>query len=141
MRNGAVTKWLITGLLLLVAAQSFWILAPDPKPELSKIINSYPIGTQSAVYEVLSNSGGATVPMTYLYFVASRQPDAAEALKMLGDHTPFLVTRHPGAISAVDGLKITARTHDSVYSFTSTSLLREDGEVKPVSIDLAATSE
>ncbi|MDR0277103.1 MAG: hypothetical protein LBJ37_04400 [Paucimonas sp.] len=141
MRNGAGTKWLITGLLLLVAAQSFWIFIPEPKPELSKIINSYPIGTQSAVYEVLSNSGGATVPMTYLYFVASRQSDEAGALKMLGDHTPFLVTRHPGAITAVNGLKITARTRDSVYSFTSTSLLREDDEVKPVLIDLTATNE
>lgn len=134
-------KWLITGLLLLITAQSLWILTPDPKPELSKIANSYPIGTQSAVYEVLSNSGGATVPMTYLYFVASRQPDEAEALKMLEHHTPFLVTRHPGAITAVNGLKITARTQDSVYSFTSTSLLREDDEVKPVLIDLTATSE
>ena len=141
MRSSSGTKWLIIGLLLVIAAQSLGILTPGPKPELSKIINSYPIGTHSAVYEVLSNSGGATVPMTYLYFVASRQSDEAEALKMLGDHTPFLVTRHPGAITAVDGLKITAQTHDSVYSFTSTSLLREDNEIKPVLIDLTATSE
>ncbi len=141
MQNGMVTKWLVACLLLLLVAQSIWILTPDSKPELSQIINRYPIGAQGSVYEVLSNSGGATVPMTYLYFIAARQSDEAQALKMLEDHYPFLVTKQSGAITAVTGLKITARTHDSVYSFSSTSLLREDDEVKPVLIDLTATSE
>ena len=141
MQSSTVTKWLIICLSVLAVAQSLWIFTPNPKPELSKVINSYPIGTQSAVYEVLSNSGGATVPMTYLYFVAGRKSDETQVLKMLGDHYPFLVTRQPGAITAVNGLRITARTHDSVYSFTSESLLREGGEVEPVSIDLTASSQ
>lgn len=141
MQNGMVTKWLVACLLLLVVAQSVWIFTPDSKPELSQIINRYPIGTQGSVYEVLSNSGGATVPMVYLYFIAARQSDNVQALKMLEDHHPFLVTKQPGAITAVTSLKITARTHDSVYSYTSTSLLREDDEIKPVTIDLTATSE
>jgi len=139
--NSVIVKWLLTGLLLLVVAQSIWIFTPDSKPELTQIINRYPIGTQGSVYEVLSSSGGATVPMTYLYFIAARQSDNLQALKLLEDHHPFLVTKQPGAITAVTGLKITARTHDSVYSFSSTSLLREDDEVKPVLIDLTATSE
>ncbi|MEE1925289.1 hypothetical protein V0R50_17440 [Pseudomonas sp. 148P] len=141
MQNGMVTKWLVASLLLVVVVQSIWTFTPDPKPELSQIMNRYPIGTQGSVYEVLSNSGGATVPMVYLYFIAARQSDNAQALKLLEDHYPFLVTKQPGAITAVTGLKITARTHDSVYRYNSTSLLREDDEIKPVTIDLTATSE
>lgn len=77
MQNGMVTKWLVASLLLVVVVQSIWTFTPDPKPELSQIMNRYPIGTQGSVYEVLSNSGGATVPMVYLYFIAARQSDNA----------------------------------------------------------------
>ena len=41
----------------------------------------------------------------------------------------------------MNGLKITARTYDHVYRYTSRSLLQEEGEIKPVTIDLTATSD
>ncbi len=141
MRSPTVTKWLILCLSLLVIAQAFWIFTPSPRPPLSTVIKTTPIGEHNAVYEVLSNSGGATVPLIHLYFIAERETDETKVLAMLKDHTPFLVTRQADAIRAIDGLKITARTHDSVYSYTSTSLLREDDEITPVTIDLTATSE
>lgn len=141
MQRTAVTKWLIAGLLVVAIVQAFWIFSPAPQPALSKIISMTPIGTESAIYEVLSNSGGATVPMTYVYFVAARQPDENLALKLLKDRTPFLITRQAGAVTGVEGLKITVRTHDRIYSFHNSSLLRENGEIKPVTIDLTATSD
>ncbi|MDF0733750.1 hypothetical protein P0Y43_24025 [Pseudomonas entomophila] len=106
---------------------------------MSRIVSNLPIGKYSAVYEVLSNSGGATVPMTYLYFIAPRQDDEQKALDMLKGLSPFLVTRQPGAIERVQGLKVHARTHDTVYRYSSTAVLREDGEVSPVSVELTAT--
>ncbi|MDU9392547.1 hypothetical protein [Pseudomonas sp. zfem002] len=137
----ATCKWLITGLLVLVAAQAFWIFNPAPAPTLSNVIKTTPIGEHSAVYEVLSNSGGATVPLVYRYFIADREPDEVRALKMLKAHTPFLVTRQSDAIRAVEGLKITALTHARVYAFSNSALLRENGEIQPVTIDLSATSD
>ncbi|MFJ4375519.1 hypothetical protein ACIP1T_23300 [Pseudomonas japonica] len=141
MQNSAVTKWLIIGLLVLTITQALWIVASPSAPELGRVIKTTPIGEHSAVYEVLSNSGGATVPLVYRYFIADREPDEVRALKMLKEHTPFLVTRQSDAISAVEGLKITARTHDRVYEFSNSSLLRENGEIQPVTIDLSATSD
>jgi len=140
MQKPTVSKWLLIGLIMLVTVQSLWIFKPARKPDLSTIISSSPVGKQSAVYEVLSNAGGATVPLTYLYFIAPKQPDETQALKMLEDHSPFLVTRQANAIKAIDGFRITARTQDTVYSYTNSSLVREDSEIKPVTIDLTATS-
>ncbi|MCU1735701.1 MULTISPECIES: hypothetical protein [unclassified Pseudomonas] len=139
MRNPLVTKSLLAGLLLVVFAQGAWILMPASRPELSQVVSATPIGESSAVYEVLSNAGGATVPLTYLYFIAPRNEDERQTLKALEQLSPFLVTKQSGAVTSVEGLRVVARTHDQVYSYVSTAVLREAGEVKAVDIELTAT--
>lgn len=141
MEKIKTAPWLVAGMLLLIAGQFLWIFSSPPTPDLTRIVSSYPIGNRSVVYEVESDKGGATVAKTYLYFIGNDYPDETTALKALKGHSPFLVTRYSGAIIAVNGLKITARTYDHVYRYTSRSLLQEEGEIKPVTIDLTATSD
>ncbi|WP_236409782.1 hypothetical protein [Pseudomonas sp. S31] len=137
MRSRLATKWFIAVLLLLNLGQALWILSSRSHPVLTKVVSVTPIGKHSAVYEVLSDDGGATVPLTYLYFVAE-QAQRDEVLPNLKKLTPFLVTRQSGAIEHVEDLKIVARTQDKVYSYSSTSILEENGVVAPITIELTA---
>ena len=104
------------------------------------MVSATPIGKHSAVYEVLSDAGGATVPLVYLYFVADQTQNMDKLLPSLERLTPFLVTRQSGAIESVEGLKVAARTEERVYSYSSTTVIRENGAVVPVSIELKATT-
>lgn len=140
MRRRSATKWLIAALLLLALGQALWILTSGSKPVLTKVVSVTPIGKHSAVYEVLNNDGGATVPLIYLYFVAEQTQRDEQVLPNLKRLKPFLVTRQSGAIEHVEGLKIAARTQDTVYSYTSTSILKENGAVVPITIELTATA-
>lgn len=136
MKDRAI-KWLIAVLLLLNLGQGIWILSPKSQPVLTKVVSVTPIGKHSAIYEVLSDGGGATVPLTYLYFVAEKA-ERDEVLPILKKLTPFLVTGQSGAIEQVEDLKIVARTQDKVYSYSSTSILKENGVVAPITIELTA---
>jgi len=127
-------------LFLLAFAQAIWIFTEHSKPVLSKVVSVTPLGKHSAVYEVLSDAGNATVPLIYLYFVAEQTGRDDQVLPSLERLTPFLVTRQSGAVEHVAGLKVTARTQEQVYSYSSTAILREDGEVVPVKIELTATT-
>lgn len=140
MQSPTATKCLITALLLLSIGQSIWIFTSDSKPELTKVVAETPIGKHSAVYEVLSDTGGATVPLAYLYFIAEKKERGDQILPSLERLTPFLVTRQSGAVKNVEGLKIAVRTEEQVYSYSSTAILREDGAALPVTIELTATA-
>lgn len=115
-------------------------MSGTPQPSLSEVVNTTPIGKHSVVYEVLSDSGGATVGRTYLYYVFERQPSDEEALNKLQDQTPFLVTRQSGAITAVEGQRISARTGATVYRFSSLAILRENSQAIPLTVELTATA-
>ncbi|MFJ2546115.1 hypothetical protein ACIOVF_06570 [Pseudomonas sp. NPDC087612] len=141
MRNLSATKWLVGILTVIAVLQFTWIfMSGAPQPHLSAVVNTLPVGTHSAVYEVLSDCGGATVGHTYLYYVAERQPDDKAVLNNLQDQTPFLVSRQSGAIVAVDGRRIRARTQTTVYRFSSIAILRENDQAIPLIIELTATS-
>ncbi|WP_194790300.1 hypothetical protein [Pseudomonas sp. UFMG81] len=141
MQNRWATKW-VTGVLgLLALAQALWIWHPAAVPSLDKLEHSTPIGTHGAIYEVLSNSGGATTPLTYLYFIADRQDNEQLILDDLRNRSPFLITKQAGAIQKVEGLKVQVRTHDTVYRYSSVAFLKEDGEALPIIIELTATND
>jgi hypothetical protein len=127
-------------LFVLTLGQALWIFSAGSTPALTKIVSVTPISKHSAVYEVLSDAGGATVPMTYLYFVAEKKQPDDRALQSLRTLTPFLVTRQSGAVKYVEGLRISARTEEQVYSYSSTTALRENGAVLPVTVELTATA-
>ena len=140
MRNHSAIKWLVACLLLLTLGQALWIISADAKPVLSAVVSATPIGEHSAVYEVVSDGGGATVPLVYLYFVAERPRQDDELLQSLERLTPFLVTRQSGAVKQVEGLTVVARTQAQVYSFSSRTLLREGDATLPINIELSATT-
>lgn len=141
MRNLSATKWLVSILTVIAVLQFAWIFfSSTPQPHLSKVMNTLPVGTRSAIYEVLSDGGGATVGHTYFYYIAERQPNNEAALTHLQDQTPFLVSRQSGAIVAVNGRRIKARTHSTVYRFSSLAILRENGQATPLTVELTATS-
>nr|WP_225780249.1 hypothetical protein [Pseudomonas sp. Marseille-Q3773] len=127
-------------MLLLTLGQAIWIFSADSRPALTRIVSVTPIGKQSAIYEVLSDAGGATVPLTYLYFVAEKKQRDDQVLQGLERLTPFLVTRQSGAVQHVEGLRIAARTEEQVYSYSSTTVLKEGEMVLPVTIELTATA-
>ena len=140
MPSHTATRWLIGGLFVLTLGQALWIFSAGSTPALTKIVSATPISKHSAVYEVLSDAGGATVPMTYLYFVAEKKQPDDQALQSLRTLTPFLVTRQSGAVKYVEGLRISARTEEQVYSYSSSTALRENGAVLPVTVELTATA-
>lgn len=124
-------------IFLAAVAQALWIIATrESRPHLDRVITTTPIGHNSAVYEVLSNSGDATVGMTYFYFVHEKVSDESELLSVLEPRSAFLVSRQSKAVVAVNGTQIDTRTHDTVYRYSSLTVLHEGGRVMPVVIKL-----
>ena len=84
MQTRAPGKWVFRCLLSLCVLQAIWILLNYKfTAELSEIIQRYPVGDKAMVYVVLSDSGGATVPLTYHYFVHRSIEDDGLALESL----------------------------------------------------------
>ncbi|MFU4534582.1 hypothetical protein ACM73L_14390, partial [Pseudomonas aeruginosa] len=72
-------------------------------PSPTRIVSVKVVGNGGAIYEVLYDSGGATVPFVYRYFLMEFQADDAEALKKLRSAEPFLVTKSPNAVRETHG--------------------------------------
>lgn len=137
MRNPWVTRSAFIALCLVAVAQALWILAiRESRPSLDIVITTIPIGQNSAIYEVLSGSAGATVGMTYFYFVHEKVDNESQLLTLLEPQSAFLVTRQSKAVFAVNGTQVSARTHDTVYRYSSLTVLREGGRVIPVVVEL-----
>lgn len=88
MPSHTATRWLIGGLFVLTLGQALWIFSAGSTPALTKIVSATPISKHSAVYEVLSDAGGATVPMTYLYFVAEKNSQMIRHCRAFGRLRP-----------------------------------------------------
>ncbi|MFK3773630.1 hypothetical protein [Pseudomonas sp. NPDC089406] len=137
MQNPWVTRSALMALSLVVVAQALWMLATrENRPSLDRVITTTAIGQNSAVYEVLSDSAGATVGMTYFYFVHEKVDDESQLLTRLDPRSAFLVTRQSKAVIAVNGTQIQARTHDTVYRYSSLAILHEGEQAIPVTVEL-----
>ncbi|WP_246237890.1 hypothetical protein [Pseudomonas akapageensis] len=137
MRNPSATKWLLALLTVATLGQAAWIsFSGESPPQLSKVVNKTPIGQNGFVYEVQSDSGGATVPFVYFYYVLERQASDEGALSALREKSPFLATRQSGAIVSVSGNRIRAHTQDTVYSFSSLAVYGKKDQTAVVIIDL-----
>lgn len=140
MQKRAPSKIAFRCLVLICLAQAFWILIHYRfTAELSEIIQRYPVGDKAMVYVVLSNSGGATVPFTYHYFVHRRIDNNDLALESLREEgRAFLVTRdHDAATTVVDG-KVEVTVREKILAFNSPAFFRVDGEYLSVDIWLDA---
>jgi hypothetical protein len=140
MQNRAPNKVVFRCLILICLAQAFWILIHYRfTAELSEIIQRYPVGDKGMVYVVVSNSGGATVPFTYHYFIHRSIDDNELALESLRDEgRAFLVTRDHDAKTTVVNQRVEGEVRRKVLDFSSPAFFRVDGEYVSVDVWLDA---
>ncbi|MCK3864225.1 hypothetical protein E4P00_18005 [Pseudomonas sp. B329] len=141
MPNQGVTKWGIWALLIICLGQGLYIYISSPsRPDPSKVVSVTKVGEGGAIYEVLYDTGGATVADVYRYFLMDIQPSDEAALLKSKNSYPFLVTKSSNAVREVVEDKVKLKTNNTVYEFHSISIFKTNGEVQMVSFDLDATT-
>ncbi|MEG5265628.1 hypothetical protein TRP66_15115 [Pseudomonas sp. JDS28PS106] len=91
------------------------------------------------LYAVLSDSGGATVPMTYRYYVHRRMDNPSEALESLrNEGAAFLVTRDASARVEVQGNVVKIAVKKAVFSFNTPTLFQHQDGYTTVDVWLQA---
>lgn len=140
MQTRAPGKWVFRCLIMLCVVQAVWILLCYKfTAELSEIIQRYPVGDKAMVYVVVSDSGGATVPFTYHYFVHRSIEDNRSALASLRDNaTAFLVTRDHDAQVSVFGNQVKIAVKRQVFHFHNPAIVRIDDDYRAVDVWLDA---
>lgn len=140
MQTRAPGKWVFRCLILLCVSQAVWIsFSYKVTAELSEIIQRYPVGDKAMVYVVLSDSGGATVPFTYHYFVYRSIDDDSLALESLRDNaTAFLVTRDHDAQTSVFGNQVKVSVRKQVFHFHNPAIVRLDDDYLAIDVWLDA---
>lgn len=140
MQNRKAINWQAWLLLVICLGQALYIYISSPsRPEPSKIVSVNKVGEGGAIYEVLYDSGGATVPFIYRYFLMEVQPSDEEALNKTRKATPFLVTQSTHAVREVVGIKVKLNSDETIYDFHNTAYFKVDGELNIVKFDLEAT--
>lgn len=140
MQNPRAIKWTLWALLVVCLGQMLYIYASSAgRPDPERIVSVTPVGEGGAVYEVLYDSGGATVPYVYRYFVMDLQADDEAALQQTKKATPFLVTQSTGAVRDVAGSTVKLHTRETIYDFHNTAYFKTHGELNIVKFDLDAT--
>lgn len=141
MQNRKAIKWSIWGLLVICLGQALYIyLAAPGRPEPTRVVSVTEVGEGGAVYELLYDSGGATVPVVYRYFLMALQSSDAEALHESKRSTPFLVTKSSKAVREVSGDHVKLKVSGTIYEFHSISLFKINDEIHIVKFDLDSTA-
>lgn len=141
MQNQRAIKWAFWGLLVICLVQALYIFISSPsRPDPSKVVSATNVSGGGAVYEVLYDSGGATVADTYRYFLMEVQPNDEAVLETSKKMGPFLVTKSGNAVREVTGDKVKLKTNDTVYKFHSVSIFKLNGEIQIVRFELDATA-
>jgi hypothetical protein len=123
-------------LIAACSIEAVWIVSNYQSPaQLSKIVLTVPFNEDVNVYGAEQDSGGATVPFVYHYFVHTKIPSEI-LLKSLSEKYSFLQTRTPASITIENG-HIKVETHGQILDFSSRALYHHNG-VKYVDIDLSA---
>ena len=140
MQHRKAINWQAWSLLVICLGQALYIYISSPsRPEPSKIVSVTKVGEGGAIYEVLYDSGGATVPFIYRYFLMAVQPNDEEALSKMRKATPFLVTQSTHAVREVVGIKVKLNSDETIYDFHNTAYFKVGGELNIVKFDLEAT--
>lgn len=140
MQNRKGTRWAVWGLLVICLGQALYIYMSAPsRPEPTKVASVTKVGEGGAIYEVLYDSGGATVPYVYRYFLMDLQRSDEDALKKLKKTTPFLVTKSTGAVRGVLGDRVKLKTEEAIYDFHNIGYFKVNGELSVVKFDMDST--
>lgn len=140
MQNLKATKWLTVVLIIICLGQALYIYnSTKNSPKPTKIVSTTLVGERGAIYEVLSDSGGATVPLTYNYYLMSVQADDSSALVKIKDSHPFLTTKSSGAVQKVLPGKVKLKTTDTVFNYSSVGHYKVDDKISTINFDIEAT--
>ena len=110
------------------------------RPDPVKITSVTNVGHGGAIYEVLYDSGGATVPLVYRCFLMNLQSGDEEALQKAKKTAPFLVTKSSAAVREVLDDRVKLKVDGVIYGFHNISLFKVDGEINIVKFDLDSTA-
>lgn len=140
MQNLKAIKWAFWALMVICSGQMLYIYASSPRrPDPDRIVSVTPVGEGGAIYEVLYDSGGATVPYVYRYFVMELQSSDEAALQKTKKTTPFLVTQSTGAVRGVVGITVRLHTNETIYDFHNTAYFKSHEDLNIVKFYLDAT--
>ena len=141
MRSRRGIKWVVWGLLFICLGQALYIYISAPgRPDPVKINSVTNVGQGGAIYEVLYDSGSATLPIVYRYFLMNVQPGDEEALQKVKKIAPFLVTKSSAAVREVLDDRVKLKVDGVIYGFHNISLFKVDGEINIVKFDLDSTA-
>lgn len=140
MRSRSATKIFTIVLSILCIVQGGWIAGHYPfAPELSRVVQKYALEGGGVVYVIESNSGGATVPLTYRYYLNAALDGDEVILNTLGESdNAFLVTRDANAKVLVEPKRLIISVTDSVYQFTTPISWNAEGQSSFVDVWLDA---
>ena len=137
MRSRRGIKWIVWGLLVVCLGQALYIYISAPgRPDPVKIVSVTNVGEGGGIYEVLYDSGGATVPTVYRYFLMDLQPGDAQALQKIKKVAPFLVTKSSKAVREILDDRVKLRVDGVIYEFHNISLFKVGNEINIVKFDL-----
>ncbi|QYM99645.1 MULTISPECIES: hypothetical protein [Pseudomonas] len=140
MQNQKATKWLVGVLIIICLGQALYIYgSTQNSPEPTKLVSTTLIGERGAIYEILSDNGGATVPLTYNYYLMNVQIDDSTALVKAKDSHPFLTTKSSGAIQEVLPGKVKLKTTDTVFNYSSIGYYKVDEKINIINFEIEAT--
>ncbi|MBO0496385.1 hypothetical protein [Pseudomonas sp. Marseille-Q1929] len=140
MQSQKGTKLGIWILLIICISQGVYIYFSEPsRPDPTKVVSVTHVGEGGAIYEILYDSGGATVPLIYRYFLMDIQANDQEALKKSTEREPFLVTKSPNAVRKVIGDSVKLKTSETIYDFHNVSIYKNNGKINIVTFDLVST--
>ena len=141
MRSRRDIKWVVWSLLFVCLGQALYIYMSAPgRPDPVKITSVTNVGHGGAIYEVLYDSGGATVPIVYRDCLMNLQPGDEEALQEAKKTAPFLVTKSSAAVREVLDDRVKLKVDGVIYEFHKMSLFKVDGEINVVKFDLDSTA-
>ena len=140
MQSQKGTKLSIWILLIICIGQGAYIYFSEPsRPPPTKVVSVTNVGEGGAIYEILYDSGGATVPLIYRYFLMDIQANDQEALEKSTEREPFLVTKSPNAVRKVIGDSVKLKTSETIYDFHNVSIYKNNGKINIVTFDLVST--
>lgn len=140
MQNQKVHKWLNWVLISICVGQALYIyISFETLSEPARIVSINNIDEKGAVYEVLYDSGGATVPLIYRYYLMERQDTAEDILDKVKSKRPFLVTKSTAAVQKTLKNRVKLKVIDTIYEYRNTAFYKVNGEIKIIKFDLDST--
>jgi len=121
--------------IIVAAIFYFYFTSKNHSPEDNKLISSYEICSAVYVKIILDDSGGATVPNFYSYYLMKNIPTDNKMKNELP--APVLVSDSPNAKIRCDNKRVYINFVGKVFEFTNRVLITDDNG-EPIKIDFSS---